>query len=246
MRFLSIVIAFILLSCKKDITPPVIGEIALNQHEDTLLINLDTNTKVYIECLIEDDADLSQLRLFSANIISGVPSDSSIFQNFVYSMNKGIDSNPYFLMDSINIGSNTCTGLYSIDLSAIDTEGNEGHGDEFVLWVFSSEAPSTNISSPDFANMAYAAGDTIYFQGTITDNIALKNIYFNLYDQDGLSIASNEYNYSDTIIPSWDYTNNNAQIQLPTVMETGHYLMRIRIIDNDGNLTLFQDSVIVN
>ena len=205
MRLIPILVFFFLFSCKKDITPPTLGEITLNQEMDTLRINIDTSTKVLIECLIEDDTELSQYRILSNGTIIGSPSDSSSFQNFVYSINSTIDSNPFALSDSFNILSNSCTGLYSITVSAIDPEGNESVGEEVFLWVFSSEAPNSTITSPIFSSATYSAGDTVFFEGTVTDNIAIRNIYINLYEEDGISLASEEFNYSDTVFTSWDY-----------------------------------------
>ncbi len=246
MRLFPFLVLLLLISCKKDITPPVIGNITLNQEPDTLRINLDTSTKVLIECLIEDETELSQYRIFSNGSIIGSPSDSSSFQNFVYSVNNGIDLNPFMLSDSFNIQSNSCTGLYTVKVSAIDLEGNEALGEEVFLWIFSSEAPFSNITSPDFNSSSYSAGDTIFFEGTVTDNIAIKNIYLNIYDEDGVSLASEQFNYSDTVFTSWDYLNNDARIELPTVLETGKYVLRVRVIDNDGNLSITQDSVNIN
>jgi hypothetical protein len=248
MKHISLILIIFLISCKKDITNPVISNIKLNSVSDTLVLNLDSDSKYLVEALIEDDNEINQIRFFSSSLISSTPSDSSLFTNYVYSLFLNADVTPYSYSDSITIPNNTCAGLYSLNVSAVDKEGNEGVGEPVYILLTSSEAPSETITLPDFTGImpSYSPGDTIKINGTVMDNIAVQKVTIYLFDSENNTISSQGFTITDTIITNWDFQTNNAQLILPTVMDAGNYNLRIDMGDNDGNLSFFLDSLSIN
>lgn len=246
MRYAWIFILISVFSCKEDITPPVIRDLALNGSIDTLHLNLDTSQKIHLYATIEDDTELSQYRVFSANSITAAPSDSSLFSNYVTSIYNSIETNPFVYNDSLELSNFNSTGVYTVNLSAIDVEGNEGLGESVVLVLYSSEAPNTLITQPDFSSSfpSFNAGDTLFFQGTVSDNVAIRSISLEILNTG--SIVSQTFSYSDTVFTSWDYGSNSAKLAIPSSAEIGNYEVRVKLVDNDGNLTLFRDSITVN
>ena len=246
MRIGIILVIFMLFSCKEDIAPPNVGAITLNGIPDTLHFSLDTTNRILVQSLLEDDKDLNQTRLFSVGSLTASPSDSSLYSPFTFSFFQDLESNPYQISDSLEIPVYTCAGLYQLNIKATDKTGNEGTGTPVILWIHSSEAPVTTINLPDFSAgfPSFNAGDTIFFQGNVADNVAIQKITIEVLNTG--STVSQSFSYSDTVFTNWDYGSNDAKVALPTTAASGNYEIRVRINDNDGNLVLFRDSIAIN
>lgn len=249
MRYLGLfLILLFIISCKKDTEAPVVYFLKLNGQTDTLLINLDTSSKYFLETQITDNDEINQTRFFSAGSTYLTPSDSSFFSNYIFSYSESVNSNAYIKSDTILIPSNTSAGIYNLNISAVDKSSNEGTGESVLLWIFSSESPTTTLSFPDFSSgiPGFNPGDTIRIDGTVQDNFAVYIVNTGIFDMENNAFAAQNFTVADTVITSWDFQTNNAQLILPTVMDAGHYLLKIETGDNDGNLSFFIDTIYVN
>jgi len=46
---------------------------------------------------------------------------------------------------------------------------------------------------------------------------------------------------SDT---SWDFqADGNVNIDIPSDVETGHYMFMVKVMDSDGNMTIFEEEI---
>lgn len=248
MRVILYFLIIVSFSCKEDVSPPGITDFAINGSSDTLHLNLDTANQYFLSALIQDDKKIDQIRTYSQSVLTGTPSDSSLFSNFNSSYYLGVGANYHQVNDSIIIQPYSTTGLYLLSISAVDNSGNEGYGDTVYTWLYSSSAPYQNISFPDFSNNTpmFFPGDTIKIQGTVEDDVAVKNINSGIYTTEYSAISTQNFTVSDTVITSWDFEANNSQLFIPTSITSGIYLFSISMEDNDGNLTEFMDSIIIN
>lgn len=247
MKYIGLFLLIFLISCKKDIELPVVHYLKLNGVSDTLVIDIDNTSKFLLETQITDNEEISQVRLFSSGTSILSPSDSSSFSNFTFSIFENIGSNTYMKADSVSIDPMKSAGLYEINISAVDKEGNEGHGESVNLLLISSESPNTVLTFPDFSGTpSFSAGDTIRIDGSVFDNVAVYKVNTGVFQEDWTTVVTQNFTVTDTVITNWDFQTNSATLVLPTVMDAGNYILKIETGDNDGNLSFFVDTLIIN
>lgn len=228
--FALLSVTIFLLSCKnevKDNTRPVI--------ETFSVIGAPiVGGSLTVSSLISDDQALGSYKVtlyddfgFTADSIDET---ARLSHTGVYDFTE--DLLTHLINEAISIPSNTSAGPYKISLEVLDKKGNQATKIiEETEIINSIDQPTISITFP--ANdTTFSGSDTLNIAGTLTDNVALGSIYFELSNSTGFYYT---LNYDSVYSTSWDPAiNGNAKI--PFSSNTGSFDLLIEVTDTTGNM----------
>jgi hypothetical protein len=140
---------------------------------------------------------------------------------------------------SVVIPAGTLAGYFSLNVEAMDLEGNVSTSNLRSLTVTSTGQPVISMFSPDFVNgVTVNPGDTIEMQGNVTDDESIYQVNVEISQEDARFFYY-QFNSPDTF-QFWSFDTlavDSNFVNLPTTANPGRYDLSILAFDRLGNLT---------
>jgi hypothetical protein len=230
-------------SCNKedaDETVPTVDYVLINGIDAD--ITVAAGASFSITAGFTDETALNQVRVEIGNEISGTSSFSSVK---IYDLAGTNDDASW----TVELSDTIASGPHFLEVMAVDQDGNQS--DTFALYfeVSKTTQPVINLTAPDFTQvLSYNAGDTVVFAGTVTDETDLEFIKMELL-LDGVSQTNVPYDYTDSVITSWDFSQLTTDwwfFIVPIASISGTYDLEVTASDIEGNFTRKSTTLVVN
>lgn len=201
------------------------------------LYNVDPNVggNFYLISIISDDKLLGSYKIevyddfgFEADSIEET---TRLSLNNVITLPENIKV--HSISETIAVPGTTSAGPYKISLEVLDAKGNLSSKQTKRFEVLNpSDQPSITLTFPKNDTTYNGGNDTLYVQGSIMDNAAIKSATFKIAHTNGYttSLSANSILQS-----SWDISND-GEIKLPLNANTGKFTLVIEATDTSGNM----------
>lgn len=239
-------IALIFSACSEedvDVTDPTVSNILLNDLSEDIQVN--PGSTMHFDAVFSDDVRLGEFKVdihdnFDGHghgrILSTVAWDTTFIVELI--------GKTQTVHEDIEIPANAATGPYHFNLQYFDDAGNEGElmTIEFEI-VDPAAQPSIIITSPSpDAEYETTPGASFTLMATVADPDGLDEIHVELMeadeDHDHGRLTSEEALWEK----EWDLSGESLtemsieeSIMIPASAELGHYELKIKAKDKEGN-----------
>lgn len=259
LRILSLMLAFgfLFAACDKDededTTAPEIKSVTINQADHDIAVA--AGDEIHIDAHVTDNEALGELKVDVHDIFDGHSHGKKSSVKWAEVMTIALSGKEQHVHDHMDVPQDATAGPYHAVFRLIDAEGNEGQFAEVDFMITNSSQPQINITDPDFSGEVDAAkGSTLSIMGTITDDTDIDEIVISLEEEhDDHSHKKNtseeplyeaDFDLTGSSDMSWDFqTDGNVNIAIPTDAEEGHYALKVVVIDDEGNMNVFEGEV---
>ena len=256
LRFLGVLTALALLvfGCKEeeeqDTTAPIIHEATIDGEDHDIVVA--AGDEMHIDVHVTDNEALGELKMDAHDIFDGHNHKSSVKWADVKTIQ--LSGKEQHVHDHMDVAQNATAGPYHVLFRVIDEEGNEGEFYELDFMISNASQPVIGITDPDFnSHVDVSKGSTLSIMGTITDDTDLDEIVIVLeeeHDDDhghknaDEAIYEKDFDLTGSNDTSWDFqTDGNVNIAIPVDAEEGHYVLEVIVVDNEGNMNIFEGEV---
>jgi hypothetical protein len=245
--YLSIVLALCLAWCgtacnkeEADETVPTVDYVLINGIDAD--VSVAAGASFDITAGFTDETALHQVRVEIGNLIDATSAFTSVK---IYELNGMVDEQAW----TVELPDTVASGPHFLEVMAVDQDGNQSDTFELFFDVTKTTQPVINLAAPDFSqSLSYSAGDTVAFAGTVTDELDLEMIKMELL-LDGVSQTNVFYDYSDSIITAWDFSQLTIDLWffiIPAASTADTYDLEVTASDGEGNFTRMSTTVVVN
>ena len=245
-------LAFSLASCTKDeesdTTAPTIGDVTINGKTEHLTVN--TGSDLNFEASLSDNEELGQFKIDIHDIFDDHSHGKKNANPWVYTETTNLSGKSQDFTSTVQVENDITAGPYHAIFRLIDKSGNESDFKEIDFLVQNGNQAQISITSPDFSSEVHVdKGDILVIKGQITDNVDIEEITISLgEDAHGKNLDEDIFDADFDLTGSndlvWDFqADGNVNINIPTTAESGHYVLMVRVEDNEGNLNIFEGEV---
>lgn len=233
LSFLFLGISAVFMACSKDEdeNEPTIDFVNINGQASDIAINAGDDFVVLAQ--FTDDVELGECRVEVYNLFK---TNEVLSYLKIYEL-AGVTATQEWTIEMLDT---TSSGPYMLELRLLDAAGNEADTFELNFEILQSTQPVISLTAPNMSQtLTSSASDTIDFAGTVTDDSDIELITVELYD-DGSVLNTLTYNYTDSVVTSWDFSQIATDLlyfTIPSTTEVGTYDLEVTASDIDGNYT---------
>lgn len=246
--------SLLFIACDKeedeDTVAPQILSATINDEDHNIMVM--AGDELHIEAEVSDNEELGELKIDIHDIFDGHSHKKAVVK-WSEVVTVELSGKSEDVHRHLTVPATTTAGPYHAIFRLIDDEGNEAEFVEIDFMITNGSQPMISVTDPDFSGEVHAPkGSTLSLQGIITDNIDLEEIMISLEEEHGHHkkagaqsvIYEEDFDLPGSADSSWDLqADGNVNISIPTSAETGHYLLMIRAMDNEGNMNVFEAEV---
>ncbi len=250
--------AILLVACDKeednqDTTAPVIKSVTINEEDHDIVVM--AGDEIHIDAELSDNEALGELKVDVHDIFDGHSHGKTAIK-WAEVLTIALSGKEQKVHDHMDVPQDAQAGPYHAVFRLIDAEGNEGEFAEIDFMISNASQPQINITDPDFSDEVHAPkGSTLSIMGTVTDETDLAEIRISLeeeHDDHGHShkgaldeaIYEADFDLTGSADITWDFqVDGNVNIAIPSDAETGYYVMKVVVIDNEDNMNIFEAEV---
>jgi hypothetical protein len=223
-----------------DTSEPTIGNVLVNGSATNLIVS--EGDTLNFEMSFEDDKGLDKYRILILEDFTPIAGVVPWNHSDVISLDGALEATE---SATVVIPAGTLAGYFSLNVEAMDLEGNVSVSNLRSLTITSSGQPGISMFSPDFNNgISVTAGDTIGMQGNVTDDESIYQVNVEI-SQDDARFFYYQYNTADTF-QFWSFDTiivDSNFVNLPITANVGSYDLSILAFDRVGNLTQLSTSL---
>lgn len=245
-------IAFGLFSCTKesenDTTAPSIVDVSINGKTEDITVSVGSNLD--FQAQLSDNEELGQFKIDIHDIFDAHSHGKKNVEHWVYTETTDLSGTNQNFTSTVQVDNDATAGPYHAIFRLLDSFGNEAEFKEIDFFVQNGSEAQISITSPDFSSEVHVdKGDNLVIMGQISDDVDIAEIVISLGEEAHGKNLDEDIFDADFDLPgsndlTWDFqTDGNVNILIPSTAESGHYIFKVQVEDNEGNLNIFEGEV---